>query len=156
AHAGAAVRSAGLDSRQIILLTDGQRSAWTQTTDVGDVQVVTWLPGGAPPGNRAVIAAQARPDRWTSRGAVVARVMSKDSTTYRITLGGRSLARGTAAPNEEIVMRAAPPERGWIDGTIELEADELPADNVRHFAVWIGAPPAVSVSAGAGPFARSA
>src|SRR5438105_4843520 len=58
AHAGAAVRSAGLDSRQIILLTDGQRSAWTQNTDVGDVQVVTCLPGGAPPGNRAVIAAQ--------------------------------------------------------------------------------------------------
>ena len=156
ARAGAAVRAGGLDSRQIIVLTDGQRTAWTQNTDVGDVQVVLWLPGGAPPVNRAPIAAEARPERWTPRGAVVARLMSKDSTTYRITLGGRSLARGTASPNEEIVIRAAPPERGWIDGTVELEPDELTGDNVRHFGVWIGPPPAVSVSGAAGPFVRSA
>lgn len=156
AHAGAAVRAAGIDSRQIILLTDGQRSAWTQSTDVGDVQVVLWLPGGAPPVNRAVITADARPERWTPRGALVARLLSKDSTTYRITLGDRSLGRGTAAPNEEVVLRAAPPERGWVGGTIELEPDELPGDNLRHFAVWIGAPPGISVSPGAGPFVRSA
>jgi hypothetical protein len=145
-----------LDSRQIIVLTDGQRTAWTQNTDVGDVQVLLWLPGGTPPVNRALAAAEARPERWTPRGAVVARLMSKDSTSYRIILGGRSLARGTAAPNEEILMRAAPPERGWVDGTVELEPDELPGDNVRHFAVWIGPPPAVSVSAEAGPFVKSA
>lgn len=156
ARAGAALRSSGLDARQIILLTDGQRTAWTQSTDVGDAQVVLWLPSGAPPVNRAVVSADARPERWTPRGALVARLMSKDSTTYRITLGGRSLARGTAAPNEEIVMRAAPPERGWVAGTVELEPDELPGDNVRNFAVWIGAAPAISVSPGAGPFVRSA
>jgi len=156
ARAGAAVRAGGLDSRQIILLTDGQRTAWTQNTDVGDVQVLLWLPGGAPPVNRALVAAEARPERWTPRGAVIARLLSKDSTTYRITLGGRSLARGTAGPNEEVVIRAAPPERGWVAGTVELEPDELPGDNVRHFAVWIGPPPAISVSPGAGPFVRSA
>jgi hypothetical protein len=155
-RAGAAVRAGGLDSRQIIVLTDGQRTAWTQNTDVGDVQILLWLSGGAPPANRALVAAAARPERWTPRGAIVARLMSKDSTTYRITLGGRSLARGTASPNEEILMRAAPPERGWVDGTVELEPDELPGDNVRHFAVWIGAPPAVSVSTEAGPFVKSA
>ncbi|HKW11601.1 MAG TPA: BatA and WFA domain-containing protein, partial [Gemmatimonadaceae bacterium] len=132
ARAGAAVRSGGLDSRQIIVLSDGQRSAWTQNTDVGDVQVVLSLPSGAPPVNRAVVAAEARPDRWTPRGSIVARLMSKDSTTYRLTLNGRSLARGTAGPSDEIVMRAAPPERGWVDGTVELEPDELPGDNVRH------------------------
>jgi hypothetical protein len=156
ARASAAVRSAGLDSRQIIVLTDGQRTAWTQATDAGDVQVVLSLPSGTPPVNRAVVAAEARPERWTPRGAIVARLMSKDSTTYRITLGGRSLARGTAAPNEEVVIRAAPPERGWVDGSIDLEPDELPGDNVRHFAVWIGPPPAVAVSPAAGPFVRSA
>ena len=155
-RAGAAVRSGGLDSRQIILLTDGQRTAWTQNTDVGDVQVVLWLPRGIPPINRALVAAEARPERWTPRGSVVARLMSKDSTTYRITLGGRSLARGTASPSEEVLMRAAPPERGWVDGTVEIEPDEMPGDNVRHFAVWIGAPPGVSVSPGAGPFVKSA
>src|SRR5207245_5063572 len=79
-----------------------------------------------------------------------------DSTTYRLRLGGRALAGGTAGPNEEVGLRAAPPERGWVDGTIVLEPDELPGDNVRHFAVWIGPPPAVAVSTAAGPFVRSA
>ena len=156
ARAGAAVRASGLDSRQIALHTDGQRTAWMAETDVGDVQVLLWLPGGAPPPNRAVIAAEPRPERWTPRGAVLARMLSRDSTTYRITLGGRSLARGTAAANEEVVVHAAPPERGWVAGTIELEPDELPGDNVRHFAVWIGAAPGVAVSPAAGAFVRSA
>ena len=151
-----ALRASGLDSRQIVLLTDGQRTSWNEQTDVGDAQVLLWLPGGTAPPNRSVAVAEARPERWTPRGAVLARIMSKDSSTYRITLGGRSLARGTAAPDEEVVVRAAPPERGWLDGTVELEPDELPADDVRHFAVWIGPPPGVAVSPNAGPFVRSA
>ena len=156
ARAAAAARASGLDSRQIALLTDGQRSSWSAETDVGDVQVLLWLPGGAPPVNRAVVSAEPRPERWTPRGAVLARMMSKDSTTYRITIGGRSLARGTAAANEEVVIHAAPPERGWVAGTIELEPDELPGDNIRHFAVWIGAAPGIAVSPAAGAFVRSA
>ena len=90
--------------------------------------------------------AEARPVRWTPRGAVAARFLSRDSTTYRITLNGRTFARGTAAPNEEVVVRAAPPERGWVAGTVELEPDELAGDNVRHFAVWIGPAPGLSLS----------
>jgi hypothetical protein len=38
---------------------------------------------------------------------------------------------------------------------VELEPDELPGDNVRHFAVWIGPAPGIDVSAAAGPFVRS-
>ena len=75
--------------------------------------------------NRAVTLAEARPSRWTPRGAVAARFLSRDSTTYRITLNGRTFARGTAAPNEEVVVHASPPERGWLAGTVELEPDEL-------------------------------
>lgn len=156
ARAAGALRSAGLESRQIVLLTDGQRTAWSEDVDAGDAQVLVWLPGGAPPPNRAVAAAAARPERWTPRGAVLARIMSKDSSTYRITLAGRSLARGTAAPDEDVLVRAAPPERGWLEGTVELEPDELPGDDVRHFAVWIGPPPGVALSPNAGPFVRSA
>jgi hypothetical protein len=60
------------------------------------------------------------------------------------------------APGEEAVVRAAPAERGWTAGTVEIEPDELSLDNVRHFALWIGAAPSVKVSNGAGPFARNA
>jgi hypothetical protein len=103
-----------------------------------------------------VVLAEARPIRWTPRGTVAARILSRDSTTYRVSLNGRTFARGTAAPNEEVIIRAAPPERGWVAGTVEIEADELAADNVRYFATWIGAAPAVAVAPAVGPFIKDA
>ena len=83
-------------------------------------------------------------------------MLSPDSTTYRMVLGERTLARGTVAPGEEAVVRAAPAERGWTDGKVEIEPDELAADNGRHFAVWIGSAPTVRVAPGAGPFVTNA
>lgn len=155
-RAASLARGSGLDARQIALVTDGQRSAWQHPPSIADAQVLVWSPGTAPPANRAVTQVEARPVRWTPRGAVAARIQSRDSTSYRMTLGARTFARGTAAPNEEVVVHAAPPERGWVAGTVELEPDELPGDDTRHFAVWIGAAPGVAVSPGAGTFAASA
>jgi hypothetical protein len=155
-RAAGVVRSAGLDARQIALLTDGQRSEWQHPPSIADAQILLYTPTVAPPINRAVMLAEARPVRWTPRGSVATRFLSRDSTTYRITLNGRTFARGTAAPNEEVVVRAAPPERGWLAGTVELEPDELAGDNIRHFAVWIGPAPGVAVAPAAGPFVKSA
>ena len=155
-RAASVIRSSGLEARQIALVTDGQRTEWQRTPSISDAQLLMYTPAGAPPPNRAVTLAEARPTRWTPRGALAATFLSHDSTTYRITLDGRTLARGTAAPNEEVVVHAAPPERGWLAGTVELEPDELAGDNVRHYAVWIGAAPAVTVSPSAGPFVKSA
>ena len=156
ARAAATVRAAGLAGRQVALITDGQKSTWTQAPATGAVPVLAWEPLAGPPANRAVVSARAEPERWTPRGAVRARVQATDSTTYRIVLGNRTLARGTAAPGEEIVVRATPPERGWRSGTVELDADELPGDNVRHFAAWVGPATRVHVLPDAGPFVASA
>lgn len=155
-RAATVVRGAGLEARQLALLTDAQRTAWPATLPVLDAQILLWSPSGSPPINHAVLLAEARPTRWTPRGSVAARFLSRDSTTYRMTLGGRTFARGTAAPNEEVIVHAAPPERGWVAGTVELEPDELAGDNVRHFAAWIGAAPSVFISPGAGGFVKSA
>jgi hypothetical protein len=156
ARAAAAVRTSALDARQVAVLTDAQRSAWAEPVDLGDVHSLVWAPEGSPPANRAVVAAEARPIRWTPRGTVSGRVMTADSATYRVTIANRMLLRGTATSGEEVVVTAAPPERGWLAGTVELEPDEFPGDNVRHYAVWVGAAPGVTVSPAAGPFVRSA
>jgi hypothetical protein len=156
ARAAGLVRSAGLNARQVALVTDGQRTEWHRVPGIAGVQLVLYAPRTAAPSNRAVVLADARPVRWTPRGSVATRFLSRDSTTYRITLNSRTFARGTAAPNEEVVVRAAPPERGWVDGTVELEPDELAGDNVRHFAVWIGPAPGLAVSAGSGSFVKNA
>ena len=157
ARAAAAVEASGLDSRQVAVLTDGQRSTWTDGARIGaDIPVLVWSPSEAAPPNRAVVLAEARPVRWTPRGAVGARAVGTDSTTYRMVLGNRTLARGTIVSGEEAVVRAAPAERGWTAGIVELEPDELPLDNVRHFALWIGPAPSVRVLPGAGQFVRNA
>ena len=155
-RAASVVRASGLEAKQVALVTDGQRTEWQRTPSIADAQVLVYVPTTRPPANRAVTLAEARPTRWTPRGSVAARFLSHDSTTYRITLNGRTFARGTAAPNEEVVVHASPPERGWLAGTVELEPDELAGDNVRNFAVWIGPAPGVSGLPSAGPFVKSA
>ncbi|HEU4563422.1 MAG TPA: BatA and WFA domain-containing protein [Gemmatimonadaceae bacterium] len=156
ARGAALVRQAGLPERELALLTDGQESAWPAPVALDEVRARVYLPAGAPPANRAVVEATPVPPRWTPRGAVRARLLAPDSATYRVTLGGRTLARGTAARDEEITLRVSPAERGWVAGTVETEPDELRGDDMRHFAAWIGPAPTVAVRPSAGPFARSA
>jgi hypothetical protein len=154
-RAAAAVQGGGLPARVVAVATDAQRAAWSGASRVGTA-VALYAPAGEPPVDHAVVDASADPARWTPRGAVSARVEAPDSVGYRILLGERTVARGVAGRGEPVSVRLAPPERGWQAGRVELEPDEFPADDARHFAVWIGAAPAVSSSASAGPFVASA
>ena len=156
ARAAMLARSAALPAKEILVLTDAQATSWRDPLALADVPLHVFLLAAPAPANHAVVAVRALPTRWTPRGAVRARLLASDSATYRITLEGRTLARGIAARDEEIGLRAEPPERGWNAGTVELEPDELRGDDVRHFAVWIGPAPAVSLYPRAGAFARSA
>jgi hypothetical protein len=163
----ALVRSAGLAERQLAVLTDGQGTSWRQPVAVDDVRLSLFVPALRPPANGAVVAASPTPTRWTPGGAVEARVIAaRDTAAYRVTLTrpdgtSRTLARGTAtdaprAGGAPVVVRAAPAERGWVAGTVEVEPDELRGDDVRHFAVWIGEAPRVAADTSAGQFAASA
>jgi hypothetical protein len=154
-RASAAVNAAPLPARAVAVATDGQKTAWSAARRVSEA-VTVLAPRDDPPANRAVSSVEARPARWTPRGAVVARVASPDSVGFRVVIGERTAARGIAARDEAISVRVAPPERGWQAGRVELEPDDFPADDARHFAVWIGAPPVVSPAANAGPFVATA
>jgi hypothetical protein len=156
ARAAALVGSAGLAEREIAILTDAQATSWREPVSLSGVRVLIFRPRTAPPVNRAVTDAVAAPLRWTPRGAVRAHVLTPDSAIYRITIEGRTLARGTAARDEEILVHASPAERGWTAGAVELEPDELRGDDARYFAAWIGPAPAVKVSPTLGLFASSA
>lgn len=145
-----------LREREIVIITDGQATTWSRALSAGDARVILYGASTQAPRNAAVTVAEAQPTRWTPRGAVVGRFRSGDSATYRITLEGRTLARGTAARDEEVVVRVAPPEQGWSAGTIELEPDEMRGDDVRHFAAWIGPAPGVAVHREIATFAQSA
>ncbi len=156
AKAAQLVRGGGFPSRQLAILTDGQASSWTGVVPLDGVATTVFAPALAPPRNRSVVSALAEPPHWTPRGAVRATTTATDSVTFRVALGARAAARGIVAPGEDIVVRLAPQDRGWLSGAVELEPDELRADDVRWFAVHIGAAPGVNADASAGTFARTA
>ena len=150
------VEASGIPAHQVAILTDGQASAWRGVSALGGVSATVFAPTLAPPRNRAVVRAVPEPPHWTPRGTIRATTTATDSATFRVVLGGKAIARGTAAPGAEVSVRLQPAERGWIAGSVELEPDEMRGDDVRWFAAHVGAAPAVVVDPGAGPFARTA
>ena len=156
---GNAARLTGGDA-VVGVLTDGQATTWGATgpaVDAGAARAIVFVPSDPPPPNHAVTDVEARPTRWTPRGEVAVHFSGvADSATYRIDLGSRTLARGTVSSDAAVSVHAAPPERGWVAGSVEIEPDELRADDIRHFAVWIGPPPSIAVDSGVGPFATGA
>jgi len=150
------VEASGIPAHQVAILTDGQASAWTGVSSLDGVSTTVFAPDGTPPRNRAVVRAIPEPPHWTPRGTIRATTTATDTATFRVMLGGKATARGTAAPGAEVAVRLQPVERGWIAGSVELEPDELRGDDVRWFAAHVGPAPAVVADAGAGPFARTA
>jgi hypothetical protein len=155
ARAASTVQGSTLPAKSIAVATDGQRTSWTAATRIAS-PLALLVPSGNPPSNRAVLSAVAEPARWTPRGSLTSRVETRDSVGYRIMLGDRTLSRGATGRGEPILLRASPPERGWQAGRVELEPDDFPADDARHFALWIGPPPAVTADPSAGSFAATA
>ncbi len=159
-RAAALVRGSGVPAGRVVVITDGQASSWIGV-DAGTfdgVPVIVHAPGGEPGANRAVASVATEPAHWNPRGAVRATVTGTDSTTWRMLLDGRTVARGSVRPGAAILARVQPSSRGWVAGAIELAPDELRSDDVRHFAVHVGEAPGITVAAGeaAGPFLRSA
>ena len=151
-RAAALVREAGLPSRQVVVVTDGQATSWARAAEPSAVPVVAYHPSSPPPANRGVTLAEARPPRFTPRGTIILRIAGGDSATYAVSLGERVVARGAVVAGELAVIRATAPDTGWIAGAVTLPPDELRGDDVRHLAVRAGPPPAVRIDASAGSF----
>lgn len=155
-HAAGLALAARLSVSTVAVLTDGQSSQWPGDVSLGDVRVIAFAPSGTAPFNRAVTLAEPRPPRWSPKGTVMVSASGADSVTYRVTLEGRTAARGLLRGSDEQVVRLEPSERGWLAGAVDLAPDELRGDDERHFAVWIGDAPAVNVHPTSGVFIREA
>jgi hypothetical protein len=155
-HAAGIALAANLSASTVVVLTDGQASQWPGDISLGGVRVVAYAPTGVAPYNRAVTMAEPRPARWSPKGTLLVGASGADSVTYRVTLGGRTTARGLLRGSDEQVVRLEPSERGWVAGAVDLAPDELRGDDERYFAVWVGDAPAVNVLPGAGVFVREA
>ncbi len=149
----------------VLLLTDGQRTAAGGATDslidASGIPVVVHAPDLALPPNRTVHSVTLSPARWVPNGRVSATLSAPDSSNWRVLIGDRTVARGTAAAASfttpvTVDAGAQATETGWLTGRVELDADDFPGDNARFFAVLASAPPAVRVAPSAGPFVAAA
>lgn len=161
----------GLTERRIALFTDAQASSWADavSTPARDTPIALVTDAARPPADNAVLDLDASPARWTPRGALLAQLrLAVDSAVYRVRIGERTIARGTAvragaagggADDAASAVRidAGARERGWLRAQVELPPDEWRTGDVRHVAFWAGDPPSVAVDAVAvGAFAVSA
>ncbi len=143
---------------RIVVLTDGQASTWGRVGSLpaGSAPIAVVTMDGAPRANAAVTMVATEPLHWNPRGAVRATVSGGDSTTWRVIVEGRTLARGSAQPGATILARVQPTARGWVAGAVELAPDELRADDTRHFAAHVGEPPRITSDPASGPFLAGA
>jgi hypothetical protein len=162
-RARALLEASAQPERRLVVLTDGQATTWRDIDSaavLGDgIRTVVLQPPGTPPANRAITGMVLEPPHWSPRGVMRGTVLGAsagDSASWRLTLNGESLARGTAGPGAPIVARVQPSMRGWVSGILELEPDELRGDDARHFAVHVGEAPALQVDATSGAFLRGA
>lgn len=147
----------------VAIVSDGQRSSFRadSVVNAAEVPVVMLRRGASLPRNRAVVQATAEPVRWTPGGTVTLAVTAPDSAAWRVTLDGRTVARGTAAPATldaptRVSQKLASASNGWLRGSVELDADALRADDTRWFAVRVAPPPMVNVRGEGGPFLSAA
>lgn len=147
----------------VAMVSDGQPSSFRtdSVVDVSNVPVVLLHHGVTSSHNRSIVSAEPSPIRWTPGGDVSLAIVSPDSAAWRLTLDGRTVARGTtpaatAQAPSRVTQRLASTANGWVRGSVELDADDLRADDTRWFAVRVAPPPAVSVRTQGGPFLSAA
>lgn len=164
-RAVALARSGAPRAPVVAIVSDGQANAYAAGGDsaitAGDVPVVALVKPRPAFRNRAVLETEAMPARWTPAGAVQFAIASAEPTPWRVTLDGRTVARGTSNAGTlgspaRIAQKLSSASTGWVRGSVELDADELRGDDTRWFAVRVAPPPSVAVRGEAGPFLSAA
>ncbi len=152
--AAAAVASEALAGREVVVVSDLQATALSPGAEPS-VRVLVWEPAPPPP-NRSVDSAAAEPAVWSPDGTVVVAVGggTGGQAAVRLTLDGRVVARAVAAPGDQVALPASAVRRGWLAGLVELDPDELSADDRWWFTALVREPTPVTVAPGAGRFVR--
>jgi len=152
-RAVAVAGGASLPGRDVYVISDGQASALGgPPLRNGSVRVVVLEPGAKAP-NRGVGDLRVTGGRLT---VPVVGTPGGKAATVTITFRDRVVTRALAAPGDTLAVVLPPAPAGWWSGTVEVEADELRADDRRLFVQWVHPPARVSAAPAAGPFVGAA
>ena len=144
----------GRDGGAVVILTDGQRTAWTSDLPASSPRIRVFVPTLAVPPNGAILSAVAQPQWWTPRGAIELTVQAvRDSTAYRIAIGDNTLARGVVvrSAGDSLATARIPlvgVGQGWQALDVTLEPSGVGGDDHAIVPIVVGSAPAVRESAG--------
>ena len=152
------VSSAGLPQREIVILSDLQRSALS-AGDTLRTRLLAWTPDLTPE-NRGIDSAWAEPATWSDDGDIVAVVSGerRGPVAVGLSLAGDStaVARGVAYGGDRVVLAARATHAGWLAARVTLDPDELRADDDWFVPVRVAPPAAATADPGAGRYVAEA
>lgn len=150
--AATAVASDPLPGHEVVMFSDLQMSALPPGAPT-EVRVLAWRPPKLPE-NRWIDSAFSDPPVWSPEGAVIAAVggFGTEPATVSLTVADRNVARAVAIPGDRVVLSGNLEQRGWTIATVELDPDELRADDRRTVALYLTDPVAALAQEGAGEF----
>ncbi|HEX9280746.1 MAG TPA: BatA domain-containing protein [Gemmatimonadales bacterium] len=155
ARAARLVEAEPVPAREVHVVSDLQRTALDGAAETPqEVRVLALAPANVAAPNRGLGVLE------LSDGGLAVAITGTPGTPpgpLTVRLRGRAVARALGAPGTTVTIPLPASGPGWWAGDVEMEADELRADDARPF-VWRVAPPArVAVGAdGGGPFLSAA
>ncbi|MBM4182684.1 MAG: hypothetical protein FJ207_00500 [Gemmatimonadetes bacterium] len=159
------LRTAELQEREIHLLSDLQRTAFTLpgAEPSGDVPVLAFAPRGDRPDNRALIdllVGGGLPPLEGQRTELTVSALESVGDTarwaVRLVLDGRVRGAGTLSAGAQTTIALPSTSLGWVQGYVEADPDALRADDRRYFAFRARRAPAVATAGDPGLFVTEA
>ncbi len=144
-------------SHEVVVLSDLQATAFSSDAAEGVVdevrRVLAWTPKTLKL-NRGIDSARVQPAVWSPSGQVIASLGGSDPTptAVRLTMSDRDVARSVGGRDDHVVLSGTLSQSGWFVATVQLDPDELRADDSRALAIRIASPGAASFNEGAGAF----
>ncbi len=141
-----------LPNGPVVVVSDLQATAFSPGESPA-TRVLLWAPP-ARPKNRWLDSVYSQPEIWTPTGSVVAVVggSSERPVTLRLRAEGMELARALASPGDRVVLSGALRNPGWTVASVELDSDEMRADDIRKIALLRAEPVAVAMATEVGDF----
>ena len=157
--------TSGFDAREIHLVSDLQRSAFDLPggSPAGEIPVVVWNPGSAPPGNHAlleVLVGGGLPPVEGQSAEIGVRLADGPAgaspRNVRAVVDGRIRASATVPPGTETTLTLPVAGPDWVLGSVETDPDALSLDDRRYFAFRARPAPGVAVVGDPGRFLNEA
>ena len=140
-------------AHELIVVSDLQATALSGGGE-DSARVLVWEPPDPFLDNRGLDSVWSEPVVWSPTGRVLGVVggSAASPAAVRLSVQNQGIGRSFGAPGDRVILDGVAPGQGWFVASVELDPDELRADDSRDLAVFVAPVAAVQADPGAGPF----